>query len=100
MVFGLISLGLCGAPFSIGLKQLFVIISTSVGVFFKFNLIFLIHRFDCKMIKYPDYIVLKPWVMSPYFVKLSIQNPKILGSQRYREQSLIITSQTLELDSV
>lgn len=69
MVFGLISLGLCGAPFSIGLKQLFVIISTSVGVFFKFNLIFLIHRFDCKMIKYPDYIVLKPWVMSPYFVK-------------------------------
>lgn len=69
MVFGLISLGLCGAPFSIGLKQLFVIISTSVGVFFKFNLIFLIHRFDCKMIKYPHPIFLKPWVMSPYFVK-------------------------------
>lgn len=47
MVFGLISLGLCGAPFSIGLKQLFVIISTSVGCFFYF---FLFHRFDCKMI--------------------------------------------------
>lgn len=66
MVFGLISLGLCGAPFSIGLKQLFVIINTSVGCFFLF---FLFHRFDCKMIKYPHPIFLKPWVMSPYFVK-------------------------------
>ena len=64
MVFSLIRL--CGAPFGIGLKQLFVIISTSVGVLFFVLFLFvffLFHRFDCKMIKYPDPIFPTPWVM-------------------------------------